>query len=273
MARLKARNLLQHYADALRATHTFVHGVSGPQHQPVFTVYATWRLQDKEVQGDPAEAGSKVGAYDAAASNLIERLRELGIVHEKQSSTTTSSPLDTTPLQRLEEFLTKHPNVELDKEEIPAPQGTNFAVKFTVGRHSVTGTGSTKQKAKQDAAGKLLSLIDHRGSRLLAVDAWCGDRAHGLLVGLLGRKAGLGVEELNSLEEELFSNEAMHDATGATQRLNSARTTGTQIEADTGANLDAGRLIELLEAAMSSEGLSRLKDALAARRTAAPREH
>jgi hypothetical protein len=166
----------------------------------------------------------------------------------------------------------------LSKKVIESRSGPDHAPIFTVvmtiedaqGHYDglwSEGTGSSLKEAEHDAARKLHPLLGHRDTDLELVDAWCGDRANGLLVGLLGRALSLSAEDLNNVEEELFSNKAMHAATEEDRRLVSARTTGTRFEADVGAALQVRPLIELLQAAMPPQDLARLHDAL--RRAAA----
>jgi hypothetical protein len=161
-----------------------------------------------------------------------------------------------------------------------------FAAVGVVGAHSGVGTGATKQEAELHAARKIDKLLSNRDTHVEAVcearnsfhplmgaycgeavDAWCGDRAHGLLVALLGHKVCLSPAGLDTLEQELFSNEAMHDAAAQKhdpQLLGSKRATGTRIEAGVGAALRPAedRVIELLKSAMRPQDLALVSEAL-----------
>ena len=180
--------------------------------------------------------------------------------------------------------------LERSSESAAGPNhARTFAAVVVVGAHSSVGAGATKQKAEHDAVRKVLMLLSnldtrveavcearnslhplmgaYHGTAVEAVDAWCGDRAAGLLTALLGRKVGLSAAGLDKLEREVFSNKAMHDAATQThdpRLLGSKRATGTRIEAGVGAALQPAedRVIELLQSAMRPQDLARLFEAL-----------
>lgn len=142
-----------------------------------------------------------------------------------------------------------------------------FAAVVVLGAHSGVGAGATKQEAEK-ARNSLYPLMGaHYGTDVESVDAWCGDRAAGLLVALLGSKVGLSTADLSNLEREAFSNKSLHAAATQThdpRLLGSKRATGTRIEASVGAALrpTEDRVIELLQSAMRPQDLARLFEAL-----------
>jgi hypothetical protein len=84
-----------------------------------------------------------------------------------------------------------------------------------------------KNHAHEAAARRLLQDLGHHDPHVNAVDAPCGLKTIGLLVGLGGRKARLSAAGLAKAEEELVSKKAMHGVAAQThdvQQLGFART-------------------------------------------------
>jgi hypothetical protein len=286
MSKLTARSELKERADANRAEVEYDCSSQGSSDKPKWFARAHWcEGAGRKFCSEQVDASTKDKAREAAARQLLDVLELLGVLAPR--TVDAAAPLNPTPagpapapakvseLQLLNESVARH-GLRIERADLS--DGLVYTTTLTVRERSgkivssCEGTGKNKQAAAQDAASKLNELLSHRDPRLEDVDAWCGDKANGLLVGLLGRKAGLNAEELNNLEEEIFSNEAMYAAAAETdeaRRLISARTTGTRVEADVGVALRPfeDRLIELLQAAVQPRDLARLRDALH-RRTA-----
>jgi dsRNA-specific ribonuclease len=130
---------------------------------------------------------------------------------------------------------------------------------------------ATKRAAQELAVADALRLLDsaRRDSPLFEdqrLDAWLGDVALDFTLALLGRRAGLSSEALDSVRQRLLNNESL--AACAAVQLSSETATATSVEAAVGAAVTdeaADALLAVLLPALRSTPmplLQRLEEAI-----------